>query len=91
MATYSPASVAQIIAAKRLSKAIRLADMLEAKGFTADLVRGFDDHAWHLAAAAACLAKIPSAETQEFVLSLLDRREQYRPGGPFAGFRQKLR
>jgi len=83
MATYSP-SIAQILVTKRLSRAIKLADMLEEKGFTADLVREFDDHAWRLTAAAACLAKIPSAETQEVVLRLLERGEQYRTGDPFA-------
>ena len=43
MATYSP-SIAQILVTKRLSRAIKLADMLEEKGFTADLAREFDNH-----------------------------------------------
>jgi hypothetical protein len=66
-------NVAQIIAQNRLNKAMKLADILELRGFTLDQVRQMTDHGWHITAASAG-TNPPSKDTQELVLQILEKR-----------------
>jgi hypothetical protein len=66
--------VGNIIANQRLRKAIALANTLTARGFTLDLVRVMEDHAWHIAAVAAG-TKPPSTEIQKTVVTIFELQE----------------
>ena len=60
----------------RLRKATAIADVLQAHKYRADVVAGFVDAQWKLAAAAARVNQPHSDETKEMVVRLLRQREE---------------
>lgn len=71
--------------AHRTVKAMKLADVLEAAGATAQDVFNYDETTWNLAVAAAGIRADlgPSEKSKELVCSLLASREQSAGVDPF--------
>lgn len=78
--------VAQIIANNRIRKAIILADTLQARNFTLDMIRELSDHGWHIVAASAGTKTPPSEETRKLVVEIMEHREKNGGRDPFRKF-----
>jgi hypothetical protein len=61
----------------RYEKAIVLADLIDAAGIDSATVQAMDAAHWEMLAEAA-RGKMPSAETRQLVISMLQNREQSR-------------